>query len=116
MNIYSPVLVWGITGIVIIIVLIIIIVLFSAIGNTKQVEAEKLSHANKFERRRKCPDDRAEMIKEIINEIVIDKCPRCGGIFLDKDELEAIKNKSSAGSTNITYLITFFITLFGTKA
>jgi len=43
------------------------------------------------ETRRGCPVDGAEMSKEIAHMIVIDKCPKCGGVWLDGGELERLK-------------------------
>lgn len=37
-----------------------------------------------------CPVDQSEMRKEVLQNLVIDRCPSCGGIWLDHDELEAL--------------------------
>ena len=40
----------------------------------------------------KCPNDNSELVKEKYEgEVEIDKCETCGGIWLDKGELEAIQ-------------------------
>ena len=44
----------------------------------------------KAEKAHRCPVDDAEMRKEVIQNLVIDRCPQCGGIWLDHDELEAL--------------------------
>ena len=40
--------------------------------------------------RRACPVDGTEMRKEIVQNILLDRCPDCGGIWLEHDELEAL--------------------------
>ena len=42
------------------------------------------------EEHRLCPVDQTEMRKEILQNLVIDRCPDCGGIWLDHDELEVL--------------------------
>ncbi len=40
----------------------------------------------------KCPNDNSELVKEKYEgEVEIDKCEKCGGIWLDAGELEAIQ-------------------------
>ena len=43
------------------------------------------------EDRRACPDDGTWMDKEIVKGIVMDKCPKCGGVWLDPGELDLIE-------------------------
>ncbi len=40
---------------------------------------------------RKCPADGSILLKEHSNEIIIDRCPKCKGVWLDAGEIEAIK-------------------------
>ncbi len=40
---------------------------------------------------RTCPVDGATLLKEHNNEIIIDRCPKCQGVWLDAGEIEAIK-------------------------
>ncbi|MEM8488515.1 MAG: zf-TFIIB domain-containing protein [Bacteroidota bacterium] len=42
-----------------------------------------------------CPAGGATLVKEAGNELVIDSCPQCKGIWLDAGELEAIKEVAS---------------------
>lgn len=44
----------------------------------------------KSETSRICPVDGTEMRKEVVTNLLIDRCPACGGIWLDHDELEAL--------------------------
>jgi hypothetical protein len=38
-----------------------------------------------------CPLCKAAMAKEVVQSIVIDRCPDCQGVWLDKGELDLIK-------------------------
>lgn len=38
-----------------------------------------------------CPVDGSVLTKEHSNEIIIDRCPKCRGVWLDVGEIEAIK-------------------------
>lgn len=45
-----------------------------------------------------------EMIKEGFKNVLIDHCPRCGGVWLDRKELERIvENKKSKTVKNLWY-------------
>lgn len=52
----------------------------------------------KAEVHRTCPVDGTEMRKEVIQNLLIDRCPACGGIWLDHDELEALLRLASERS------------------
>jgi len=42
--------------------------------------------------KRMCPQDSTEMRKELVqDQVVIDRCNSCGGMWIDKDELEVIR-------------------------
>lgn len=43
------------------------------------------------EKARPCPVDGETMKKEVAHMIVIDRCPKCQGVWLDGGELERIK-------------------------
>lgn len=44
------------------------------------------------EPRRKCPHDGSEMLKEVVeNLVVIDRCSSCGGIWFDRKEIELLR-------------------------
>lgn len=49
----------------------------------------------KSEALRTCPVDGTEMRKEVVQNLLIDRCPVCGGIWLDHDELEALLRVAS---------------------
>jgi hypothetical protein len=40
---------------------------------------------------RNCPVDGTTLVKSNSNDIIIDRCPECEGIWLDAGELDAIK-------------------------
>jgi len=41
-----------------------------------------------------CPADGEKMAKEIAHMLVIDRCPKCQGVWLDGGELERIQSAS----------------------
>ncbi len=43
------------------------------------------------EERRTCPLDGATMGKEIVVNLILDRCPSCRGVWLDGGELELLK-------------------------
>jgi hypothetical protein len=47
------------------------------------------------ESERSCPVDGTAMAKSASGEIIIDRCPKCNGIWLDAGELETIKQVAS---------------------
>jgi ribosomal protein L37AE/L43A len=51
------------------------------------------------EQARRCPLDGAEMAKEIVLSLVIDRCPTCRGVWLDGGELEAMRGTIESGLT-----------------
>jgi hypothetical protein len=46
-----------------------------------------------------CPVDGTTMVKENKHEIIIDRCPKCNGVWLDAGEIDAIKE--AAHSTGV---------------
>ena len=49
------------------------------------------------EQTRRCPIDSAEMAKEIVLSLVIDRCPSCRGVWLDGGELEEMRGTIETG-------------------
>ncbi len=49
------------------------------------------------ENARQCPVHATEMTKEIVLNIVVDRCPTCEGIWLDGGELDLLKQAIKAG-------------------
>ena len=49
------------------------------------------------ESRRRCPIDAAEMGKEVLLNLVIDRCPSCRGVWLDGGELEQMRGSIEEG-------------------
>ncbi len=45
---------------------------------------------------RTCPVDGTTLAKEHNNEILIDRCPQCSGVWLDAGEIEAIKEAANS--------------------
>jgi len=44
-----------------------------------------------------CPVDGATMVKTVVHDIVIDRCPSCGGVWLDGGELELLRKTIEEG-------------------
>ena len=40
-----------------------------------------------------CPKDQTELVLEKMQDLEVDRCPTCKGIWLDYDELDAIEDK-----------------------
>ena len=40
---------------------------------------------------RKCPVDGTDMKKEILHNIILDRCSECSGLWFDKNELESFE-------------------------
>jgi len=51
----------------------------------------------KSENVRNCPIHSVGMTKEIVLNIVVDRCPSCNGIWLDGGELDLLKTAIKAG-------------------
>jgi hypothetical protein len=49
------------------------------------------------EQTRNCPRDDAAMAKEILLNLVIDRCPTCKGVWLDGGELDEMRGAVEAG-------------------
>jgi len=47
---------------------------------------------------RHCPLDGSQMNKEVIFNVVIDRCPSCKGVWLDGGELDLVKKGIAAGA------------------
>ena len=68
-----------------------------AICDACQQEMKLLVEANE-EELRSCPVDNTSMKKEIAHMIVVDRCPRCQGVWLDGGELEKLKGGVEASA------------------
>lgn len=60
-------------------------------------ELLKASLTAKAEEARECPIHSVAMTKEIVLNIVIDRCPSCQGVWLDGGELDLLKRAIKAG-------------------
>jgi TFIIB-like protein len=55
---------------------------------------------------RKCPVDNSEMTKKLVGDVfIIDRCLKCGGLWLDKRELEIIKQHENDAGLNVGFAI-----------
>ena len=60
---------------------------------------------------RPCPVDGATMSKEVAAMVVIDRCPKCNGVWLDGGELEHLKGNAEASA--VMAMTNGFTTPFG---
>ena len=49
------------------------------------------------EETRLCPYDSTEMKKEVVHNVIIDRCEKCGGVWLDRGELDVLKEAMASG-------------------
>ncbi len=68
-------------------------------GGVPTCEECELKDRAKVEKSLQCPIDSNVMKKEVVHNVIIDRCKKCGGIWLDGDELEVMKKaiESDAG-------------------
>ncbi len=65
-------------------------------GKENKAALDRIS-ARKADKPRLCPVNGASLKQEVTMGIVIDKCPDCGGVWLDNGELEQLLTAGSAG-------------------
>jgi hypothetical protein len=59
----------------------------------------ELKLASSKESPRACPIDRTSMQKEVVSNVILDRCPTCKGVWLDGGELELLRGAIAAGVT-----------------
>lgn len=52
------------------------------------------------EEARACPIDGDAMKKEVVSNVIIDRCPRCKGVWLDGGELDMLRGAIESGVTD----------------
>jgi len=73
---------------------------FAGVPTCDECERElRLTLAAAKESPRPCPIDRAPMLKESVENVIVDRCPRCNGIWLDGGELELLRGAIADGVT-----------------
>lgn len=71
---------------------------FEGIPTCEKCEAELVAQREAaLESRRACVVDGELMEKEIVLNLIIDRCPSCEGVWLDGGELELLKRAIAAG-------------------
>ena len=67
-------------------------------------------HALNDEATRRCPVDDAEMEKKRIMDVwVIDRCPRCDGVWFDKGDLHALEQAAKKEGMAEGFLLGFIL-------
>jgi len=56
----------------------------------------------------KCPRDGAELKEQHVEDVKIDECPVCGGVWLDKGELDQLKRVNTSRGVSGGVLSSFF--------
>lgn len=74
---------------------------------------ERLKKKKDEEKPRLSPITGTPMLQEVLNGVVIDRCPDSGGIWLDAGELEELIEAAKSEEDN--GLLTFFKGLSGSK-
>lgn len=73
---------------------------FEGIPTCEECQRElELKLAAAKEAPRPCPLDRAPMLKEVVSNVIVDRCPRCKGVWLDGGELELLRGAIADGVT-----------------
>ena len=49
---------------------------------------------------RRCPVHGVVLAKEIVHQIVVDRCPACGGVWLDGGELDLLRRALQGGASD----------------
>ena len=65
----------------------------------RELIERKLAAAH--ESRRRCPVDGVEMAKEIVLNLILDRCPTCHGVWLDAGELEQLEDTIEQGLAKV---------------
>ncbi|MBZ0150861.1 MAG: zf-TFIIB domain-containing protein [Planctomycetes bacterium] len=76
-----------------------------------KLEREAAARADQPQRR--CPVEGAAMELVFVHGIVIDRCPDCGGVFLDKGELVVLQKAAAQAAGAGTGWGAFFESAFG---
>ena len=52
-----------------------------------------------------CPIDGESMEKQVLEFVLIDKCPSCGGVWLDEGELEIIRDTIRNDASRLAFIL-----------
>ena len=70
----------------------------------EDISKESLPHSD-AERKLLCPKDQSIMNAEFFTSMIIDRCPTCDGIWLDRGEFVALKLVQQSIQDNLTLYI-----------
>jgi hypothetical protein len=69
--------------------------------DTERTKRERATHLNK------CPKDGSDLTEREHHHVKVEECPECGGIWLDKGELDMIEEFDRRGSGFMGSLLGF---------
>ena len=69
--------------------------------DAERMKRERSTHLGK------CPKDGSDLTEREHHHVKVDECPECGGIWLDKGELEMIEEFDQRGSGFMGSLLRF---------
>jgi hypothetical protein len=79
--------------------------LFGGVPTCEECQLEVEARGEKL---RQCPIDSNMMKKEVVHSVIIDRCKKCGGVWLDGGELEIMKKAIKSGEGD-NFLIGFLL-------
>lgn len=60
---------------------------------TSEPVGRAIQHYNNYNKQMNCPNDNEELEKVLFHNVEVDYCPKCLGIWFDKDELRLAKDE-----------------------
>ena len=71
-------------------------------------ERKKAEKEEQSARLNKCPRDGADLKEQHVENVKIDECPECGGVWLDRGELDQLRLVNRARGVSGGVLSSFF--------
>lgn len=67
------------------------------IDKARQEKEQQAEAAQRSMAHMRCPKDGARLTGRVVNEVTIDECPSCGGMWIDRGELQEVARREAAG-------------------